>query len=141
MQIKKEILADSLFPPSETLCFPESADLPDIERDGEDVETIEYRGYKQYINPLIFQNTPVQVVEDVSDDIDDIYVYEVPQKADLSNCKGKRPWCKASVQTSVSCNFKLSAQCACCRNYDTNFVKIEYRKNVAESAGVWKLKY
>ena len=38
MQIKKEILADSLFPPSETLCFPESADLPDIESDGEDVE-------------------------------------------------------------------------------------------------------
>ena len=39
VQIKKEILADSLFPPSETLCFPESADLP--ERDGEDVEMIE----------------------------------------------------------------------------------------------------
>ena len=61
MQIKKEILTDSLFPPSETLCFPESADLPDIESDGEDVEMIEYRGYKKYINPLIFQNTPVQV--------------------------------------------------------------------------------
>ena len=54
MQIKKEILADSLFPPSETLCFPESADLPDIESDGEGVEIIEYRGYKKYINPLIF---------------------------------------------------------------------------------------
>ena len=54
MQIKKEILADSLFPPSETLCFPESADLPDIKSDGEGVEIIEYRGYKKYINPLIF---------------------------------------------------------------------------------------
>ena len=95
MQIKKEILTDSLFPPSETLCFPESADLPDIESDGEDVEMIEYRGYKKYINPSIFQNAPVQVVEGVPNDIDDICVYEVPQKADLSNCKGKRPWCKS----------------------------------------------
>ena len=37
---------------------------------------------------LIFQNSPVQFVEEVPDDIDDIYVYEVPQKADISNCKG-----------------------------------------------------
>ena len=49
MQIKKEILADTLFTPSETLCLPESADLLDIESDGEDVEMIGYRGYKKYI--------------------------------------------------------------------------------------------
>ena len=88
MEIKKEILADSLFPPSEKLCFPESADLPDIESSGEDVEIIGYRGYKKYINPLIFQNTPVQVVEGIPVDINDICIYKVPQKADLSNCKG-----------------------------------------------------
>ena len=41
MQIKKEILACSLSPPSERLCIPESADLLDIESDGEDVEMIE----------------------------------------------------------------------------------------------------
>ena len=61
---------------------------------------IEYRGLKKYINPLIFQNFPVQVVEGVPDDIDDIYVYEVPQKSDLSNCKGKKPWCKAQSSKS-----------------------------------------
>lgn len=37
-------------------------------------------------------------MEDVPDDIDDICVNEVPQQADLSNCKAKRPWCK--VQSS-----------------------------------------
>ena len=50
---------------------------------------IEYRGYKKYIISFIFQNTPVQVVEDVLDGIDDICVYEVPQKTHLSDCKGK----------------------------------------------------
>ena len=64
---------------------------------------IEYCGYKKCIKPLIFQNTPVQFVEGVPDDIDHICVYEVPQKADLSNCKGKRPWCKA--QSSKSSTF------------------------------------
>ena len=49
---------------------------------------IEYRGYKKYINPLIFQNTPVQVAEGAPDDIDHICMYKVPQKADLSNCRG-----------------------------------------------------
>ena len=37
---------------------------------------------------LIFQNSPVQFFEEVPDDIDDSYVYEVPKKADFSNCKG-----------------------------------------------------
>ena len=46
-------MTDSLFTPSQTLCLPESADLPDIESNGEDVEIIEYRGYKKYVNPLI----------------------------------------------------------------------------------------
>ena len=46
-------------------------------------------GYKKYVNPLIPWKTPVQVGEDVPDDIDDICVNEVPQEADLSNCKGK----------------------------------------------------
>ena len=42
--------------------------------------------------------TSIQVVQDIPHDIDDICVYEVPQKADLSNSKGKIPWCK--VQSS-----------------------------------------
>ena len=46
-------MTDSLFTPSQTLYLPESADLPDIESNGEDVEMIEYRGYKKYVNPLI----------------------------------------------------------------------------------------
>ena len=113
MEIKKEILADSLFPPSEKLCFPESADLPHIESGGEDVEMIEYRGYKKYSNPLIFQNTPVQVVEGIPDDIDDICIYEVPHKADLSNCKGKRSWCKvqSTKSSTFSKGFKLIMNC------------------------------
>ena len=37
----------------------------------------------------MFQNTPLQFVESVLDDIDDICVYEVPHKADLNNCKQK----------------------------------------------------
>ena len=56
MQIKKEILADSLFTPSETLCLPESADLLDIESNGEDVEMIEYEGYKKYILSISCSN-------------------------------------------------------------------------------------
>ena len=39
-------------------------------------------------------------MEGVPDDIDDICVYEVHQKAGLSNCKGKRPWCKAQSSKS-----------------------------------------
>ena len=50
MQIKKKILADFLFTPSERMCLPESADLLDIESDGEDVEIIEYRGYKNILS-------------------------------------------------------------------------------------------
>ena len=84
MQIKKEISADSLFATSETLCIP---DLLNIESDSEDVGMIENRGNK---NILIFQNIAVQVVEDIPDDIDGIYIYELPQKADLSICKGKK---------------------------------------------------
>ena len=42
-------MTDSLFTPSQTLCLPESADLPDIESNGEDVEMIEYRGYKNML--------------------------------------------------------------------------------------------
>ena len=103
MKIKKEILADSLFTPSETLCLPEIADLLSIEGDGEDVGMIEYCGYKKYINPLIFQDILVQVVEDVPDDDADICIYELPHKADLSNCKGKGSWCK--VQSSKSSAF------------------------------------
>ena len=60
-------------------------------------------GYKKYVNPLILWKTPVQVGEDVPDDIDDICVNEVPQEADLSDCKGKRPWYKE--QTSKSSAF------------------------------------
>ena len=56
MQLKKEILADSLFTPSETLCLPESADLLDIESNGEDVEMIEYEGYKKYILSISCSN-------------------------------------------------------------------------------------
>lgn len=84
MQIKKEISADSLSATSETLCIP---DLLNIESDSEDVGMIENRGNK---NILIFQNIAVQVVEDIPDDIDDIYIYELPQKADLSIYKGKK---------------------------------------------------
>ena len=37
-------------------------------------------------------------MEDVPDDIDDICVNDVPQQADLGNCKAKRRGCK--VQSS-----------------------------------------
>ena len=91
MQTRKEILADSVYNLSETLSFQKVQTHRMFKAMVKTLKWLNTMAIKKYINPLMFQNTPLQVEESVLDDIDDICVYEVPQKADLNNCKQKRP--------------------------------------------------
>ena len=91
MQTSKEILADSVYNLSETLSFQKVRTYRVFKAMVKALKWLNIMTIKKYINPLMFQNTPLQFVESVLDDIDDICVYEVPHKADLNNCKQKRP--------------------------------------------------
>ena len=76
---------------------PNMSDLDLSEHHAHDESPIKFKRPRRYINNQVFENVPIQYVENIRVGFDGTVIYVVPENTngELKACKGGRPLCKA----------------------------------------------